>query len=182
VSVRHDACDLYQAPGLLHRQRPQQHSVNQGEDGDVRADAERQRQHSNDGEPGIPPQRPQRVAEVFDEIFQPAPTHVPDCLFDLFHVAELEERAPLGLPAVHPRRHEVLDQAVSVESDLLADTEVTVLAEPHDSLHGLRTPAIAADSRSQEARCSSSRPRGGPYQDNLHVHRKMSKESYGGPG
>src|SRR5439155_24116025 len=65
--------------------------------------------------------------------------HVPDRLFDLRHVAKFQERAPLGLLAVHPSGHVVVDQAVAVESDLVANTRIT-LGEPHQSLHG---PAAA---------------------------------------
>ena len=49
------------------RQRPQQHGVDHGEDRDVGADAERQREDGGEGEARLPDEEPQRVAEIMKE-------------------------------------------------------------------------------------------------------------------
>ena len=51
------------------RQRPQQNLIQQAENGGVGADAQRQRQHGDEGEDGLLAQRPQRVPDVL----HPAP-------------------------------------------------------------------------------------------------------------
>ena len=50
--------------GIVIRQRPQQHAVDDGEDGGVGADAERERQHGDEREAGLPAQHARGVAKV----------------------------------------------------------------------------------------------------------------------
>ena len=54
-------------------QRPQQQAIDEAEHADVDADAERQRHHRRDREPGAATQRPQREAHVLDEVLEPPP-------------------------------------------------------------------------------------------------------------
>jgi hypothetical protein len=86
-------------------------------------------------------------------------TRVAGRLFDRSHVPEFHERAPFGLAAIHPGSDVILDQPLPMESNLVPNARVTTLAEPHvHSVHSAvrRMPEIAADRRSQFARCSSS--------------------------
>ena len=68
VAVLADARDAvphdHQAIGFAVRQRPQQHRVDDAEDGRVDADAERQRRDGDEGEAGLAQQRADAVAEV----------------------------------------------------------------------------------------------------------------------
>jgi len=63
---------------------------------------------------------------------RPAP-HVAARLFDLRNVAEFQKSEALCLLAIHPCGYIVLDQAVSMKSNFVAKTPVT-LHEPHDSI------------------------------------------------
>ena len=56
--------DEHQPIGVGVRQRLEQGLVNEAEDGGVRANPERQRQDGDDGEDGLLPERPKRVADV----------------------------------------------------------------------------------------------------------------------
>ena len=55
---------MHEAIGLVVRQRPDQHAVDHAEDGGRCADAERERQHGDDGEDALPAQRADGDAEV----------------------------------------------------------------------------------------------------------------------
>jgi hypothetical protein len=59
-----DVPSLVEALRLAHRQRPQQDGVDEREDGDVGADAERQRQGRREREAWRSPHHAQRVADV----------------------------------------------------------------------------------------------------------------------
>ena len=48
-------------------QRPQQNSVDDAENGDIGANAERKGQHGNNGKAGLFEQHSERVAQVLDE-------------------------------------------------------------------------------------------------------------------
>ena len=57
---------VHDAVGFGIRQRAQEHAVDDAEDRGVRADAEAERQHERDGEPGDTGQIPERDADVVD--------------------------------------------------------------------------------------------------------------------
>lgn len=59
--------EVDQAVGLVERQRPQHHPVDQGVDGGHRAEAERQGEHHDDGETGSPRQVAGGETEVLDQ-------------------------------------------------------------------------------------------------------------------
>ena len=56
---------------MLERQRPQQHGVDDAEDGGIGADAERERQHRDGGEAGRAAQTSDRVPHVVSDVLQP---------------------------------------------------------------------------------------------------------------
>ena len=58
---------------LRHRQRLQQHGVDDGKDGRVDADAERQRQQRRDGKRPVLPQQPEAEAEILKQSVHRAP-------------------------------------------------------------------------------------------------------------
>ena len=61
--------DFEQPVWLVHRRRTQEQAIDKGEDGGVRADAERQRQHCDGSETAALCQRANRVAKVLPEGF-----------------------------------------------------------------------------------------------------------------
>ena len=99
--------NLDQAPGILERKRPQQHSIDDGKHGAGGAHADGQGRDHGEGETGRAPQRAQRITKVVGEPFQPPPApgfvgHV----LDQRGVAKLPRRFGLGLlprlSAAHP--------------------------------------------------------------------------------
>ena len=58
---------LDQPAGLAKRQRPQQHAIDDGKNGGVGADAERERQDGDEGKPGLAPQHTAGVADVLKQ-------------------------------------------------------------------------------------------------------------------
>ena len=62
-AVEHD-----QPLGLVHREGPQHHLVHQGEDGGVRADAQGQGEHDDEGEAGALREGPKREAQVLSQL------------------------------------------------------------------------------------------------------------------
>ena len=61
---RVDAPEHRQVPLLMHGQGPHEHSIGDAEGGGGGANAERQRRVRESGEPWVPPQGPQPVADV----------------------------------------------------------------------------------------------------------------------
>ena len=65
-AIASDNSNLDQLVRVRDRQRPQRDGIDQLEDGRVRADAKRKRQHSDDREPGVFQQRAERVTEILN--------------------------------------------------------------------------------------------------------------------
>ena len=66
--------DRHQPVGVGIRERPQQDAVHHAENGRIRADTQRQRQHRDGGEAGVFPQCPESVAQVLREAAQQTPS------------------------------------------------------------------------------------------------------------
>jgi hypothetical protein len=63
--------DADQLLGMLERKRPQKHGIHHGEDGDVRADAEGQREHGDGGKSGSSQKAATGEAQVREGLFHP---------------------------------------------------------------------------------------------------------------
>src|SRR6266581_5736042 len=90
--------------GTPVRQWPNQHPFNDAENGGVRANPERERKHSDGGEPRVLAQLPRRETKVLNQILQPAhPTLFATSLFNGFHPAELAHSCIARLVCGHAR-------------------------------------------------------------------------------
>ena len=120
--------DLYDAVGLRIRQRPQNQSINQREDGYVRADAERQREHRNSSEARRFAQHAEPEAYVVQHCFQQRYTApLAHGFFRLLHAAELHQcRAPRLLWR-HARTHVVRDVHFEVSGKFVAHITIELL-------------------------------------------------------
>ena len=67
AAPRSGAVELNERPGIDHGEPPEQHLVEQREDGRVGADAEAERQDDDDGEAAGPREGPDRVAEILKQ-------------------------------------------------------------------------------------------------------------------
>jgi hypothetical protein len=65
--ARNPLCERHQAPGLIERQRPDQHGVDDAERRGVDADAKAERQDDNGQESGLATERPCGVPKVVEE-------------------------------------------------------------------------------------------------------------------
>src|SRR5206468_1691146 len=82
-----------EVPRILHRQRAQQETVDEGEDGGVRTDAERERQDRDGGDDGCRAQGSDGEATVVNEaVHQQKRALIADRLLGLHDAAELQSR------------------------------------------------------------------------------------------
>ncbi len=134
---------------IADRQRLQQDRVEQREDGRVRADAERERQHRDGRERRMPRERAQRVADIARERIHPANQPRLARVFD--HQRRIPHLAPRGehggLVAV-AEALAILGEHVAMEVELLR--HVAIDAPSRDEVaqlvrqarpHGLSPPA-----------------------------------------
>ena len=105
---------------MLERRRPEQEVVDDGEDGGVRADPQREGQHGDEREAGTPSRAAQRVSDVADQVLQRSlAARVPDRLPDGVDAAEAHTRLPAGLARVHSRAPVLCRLHLQVEAELL---------------------------------------------------------------
>ncbi len=91
---------------LRHRQRPQQDLLKQREDGNVHADAERERQHGNRRERLLPAQRSERIAEIGERVLDRSEgERGAHAVLGLLHAAELDARGSPRFRFTHPSTH-----------------------------------------------------------------------------
>ena len=145
------------------RQRTQQHTIHDAEDGGVGADAQRHRDDDHDCVAGVAPQVSRAVAHVvrhgLDNARQPGVPHV---VLHLGHAAERAQRPPPRLLRREPRAHVLLGQHVDVKAQLLVeirfhpipveqrrDSGPEAPEHVHPPIYVDSTRATAADSRSQ---------------------------------
>ncbi len=119
---------------IVHRHRPQHDRFEQAEDRGVRADAERERQDDDRGEPGIAPERAQRVAHVLVDLFQSRPRpHRARRFFRQRDVAERDQR----LPARFVRRHAAIDVVLHFALEVIADVRLEAVQRTLFARHRL---------------------------------------------
>src|SRR5258708_10435968 len=109
-----DSGDMHEPRGFLYWKGPQHNRIDQAEDGGVRADAERERQHRHREEAGTPAERPRGAAEIFPEVFEPAAAHVAAILLDLFASAEFQALTTPRLVRFDARSDGIPHQAFEV--------------------------------------------------------------------
>ena len=115
-----------QTPGLLIRQRCQQHRIDDAEHGGGAADAETERERHDDGEAGVPPHLPQCVADVAGEALDPADAvHLVNLLSQAQHAAELAARRQPGLVG----RQTLVNEAGRQQVEMGVDLEAGVVVE-----------------------------------------------------
>src|SRR5215475_955609 len=115
------------AVGITHWRTAQQESAHEAEHRCVNGNAQRQREHSDDGEAGTPAKRAPGEAHIFDQGLQPGKASVPTIsFFRLLQTAQLHERLPSSLLWTHARANVVLD--VHCEMAVHLGVEIAVVA------------------------------------------------------
>jgi len=147
-----DETDLRELGRMGHRQRAQADRVDHLEDGGVGADAERERQDGDRGEPRIPAEEPQAVAQILRQPLEPhAAPHLARDLLDRGDVADLAPRGGFRLRARLAAVHAIADRHLEVRPDLFAELVVPI-APPEPGRHASlrfppsRIPPIASTS------------------------------------
>ena len=93
--------------------------IDHAEHSRVGADAEGQRQHRDDGEPGVALKSAPAVANILRDFFEPArAARVAADLLDLIEAAELQPGAAAGFVVAEALREAVRDQAIEVIAEL----------------------------------------------------------------
>ena len=132
--------------GMRIFEGPQQHGVDDAEDGGIEADADRQRQHGDGGESGRAPQDAECEQQVLPELVDPgAAPDLAGLLLDQPDVAEFAQRGRPGVGWRHPALDVVLRLALQVLADVLFEIRKSALAACHTepSPAGFRTLAMA---------------------------------------
>src|ERR1035438_2572478 len=123
--------------GLGIGKRPQQHAVDDAEDGAIRADGERQREHNHHGEAGVLAQRAQRVSQVAPKVFDViGASHIAAFLLNLRHAAQLAERGAARFGGRHARGEILFHLLFKMEAQFLVEIFFHALparqgAQPH---------------------------------------------------
>ena len=156
--------DAHELLGSPKRQGPQQHRVDDAEDGGARTDAEGQGDDGDRREGQAPPHEAEAVAAVLEQPFQaPAAPHVARHFLDQDLVPELPPNLALGLVGRKPSFFRVAPGHVQVAAKLFRQLLVSRRApearQGQASLGrfaGSRIPAIAPLSCSQRDRSDAS--------------------------
>ncbi len=132
--------DAHQPIRVWKRQRPQEQRVNDREDREVRADADRQRRESGGGEAGRPPEQPNRVARIATySVEHPQPACVTAVVLDAFEPAEFHACAAHGFLHRHSGAHQIVGVLLEVEAQLLGHA-VLEPAPAHERAHQRSQP------------------------------------------
>ena len=124
-----------QAIGLRVRQGPEDRGVDDAEDREVDADAERE--HRDDGGNARVAQAAHRVAAVLPQLVEQAlPAGGAELFFQGFRAAELEPRAALRLCRRHAALHQVVGVGVDMEPELVGDAVFEPLPPERDGERG----------------------------------------------
>ena len=130
--------DRHDAIGVRIAERLEQNCVHDGENGCVRADAEREHCAGAEREAPASPKTPYRVTDVADELVQSAPDPgIPHVLLHLSHSAELQSGASAGVHFGEAGLQQILDAALDVVRKLAVQVLLHALS--------LRAERMAAD-------------------------------------
>jgi hypothetical protein len=119
-----DAANHNQATGIANRQRSKHDAVDEGKDGGVGADAQRQCQHRDERQSRVARQQADAVANVASDVDQP---HRPSRLVvPLRGRSDVAKRTPGGVTRRRPRQT-VRDQPIRFEGDVRLDLALKVV-------------------------------------------------------
>ncbi len=157
------------------RQRPQEDSVHQAEDGARESDAEREGQHAGAREPGIATEHAQGIDRVPRRVVErPEAARVTRILFVPFDAAEVSHRRPARLVGAHPAPNAFGDLRLDVVPHLVVHRPLDGTAPEHRAraTHEAHGPPrsrvthtesrVAPPSRTSPMRRFSGRAAGGP--------------------
>jgi hypothetical protein len=121
--------DVGQLLRPLHRQRPQEHGLEERENRGRRADAERQREGCGGREPGAAAKNSRAVPEVLAKLLDPeARPDVTSLVLVFLNASELEPRAPLGLAGRNALAPQVFRARLDMERQLVGEIAVELPA------------------------------------------------------
>src|SRR5580698_5968315 len=121
--------NFHHAIGLGIRKRAQYRSVDHGEDGGVRADAESERENRDEAEARRAAQRAQAEACVGDEMLEPGNVARVAAFFRAFrYAAELKQSAPASFVARDALRHVEMRLLLDVVAQLVVEVGVNFRA------------------------------------------------------
>src|SRR5262245_2343607 len=114
----------------------EEHYIDDAEERRVRADAERQRDDGNQGEPGFLHQHPDAVMQVLSQFFEPSPTpHLARHLFDQTDVAEFSARRGPGFLSRGAALHQVALRHFEMRLNLFFEFVIPPLTAPKWESH-----------------------------------------------
>ena len=113
------ALESDQTAGFARGDGPEQELIHEAEDRNVDPDAEREGYDRHRGEPGIPLELAQPVANVLPERFHYRfPADTSNLFFHRVHAAHFDPRGAQSLLLAHPRAHLLLHGGVQVAAQL----------------------------------------------------------------
>jgi hypothetical protein len=152
--------DAHDAVGIGVGKRPQHHAVDHAEDGAVRADGQRQREHNHDCKAGTLSQGAQRVSQVAPEGFDVIRTsHIAAFLLNLRYATQLAERCAAGFGGQHARGEILFQLPFEMKAQFLVEIFLHAAAArqgahlhpedipPAPQLHCTITSSTARDKR-----------------------------------
>ena len=121
------------ALGIVNRQRPEQETVDDGEDRRVGADTERERRDDHDGERALPGEEPERVTDVAaDVVEERAVTSGADPFLHLLDAADLDQREAPRLGGGNPS---AILSAVDISTNERASSSRSASARSRRRIH-----------------------------------------------
>jgi hypothetical protein len=121
--------DFDQSIGTLHAKLAQEQRVHETEDGGVRADAERERQHRREREDRVAPQQPRAIPHILNDRFhERTGARVANVLLHRIDAAELYGRGAPRLLGPHTRFHFLLGEQRVSRCQLLLEVAVHGIA------------------------------------------------------
>src|SRR5262249_38166543 len=150
-------------PGVFHGKRAEHQTVHQAEDGGVGPDAEGERQNSDGSEAWRFAQHAQAVANVLQEVYQPATTpHVSRHLLSERDTSKFVARSSLCMPPPKAIFHILACGQFQVALNFFVKFFIAPLTPPetksHDPLScfaGFKMPSIASVSRAHRERSAA---------------------------
>lgn len=142
--ARADVVERHELVGTLDRQWPQQHRVDQAEDGGVGAGAERQRDDGHGGKAALPAEHAQGVSQILERrLDERQAAAIPIDLFDLIDAAEGAQRRVPGVVSGHPSAPVLVDLHLEVAADLV----VEIPLEPAAREQGAQAMGVDTEGR-----------------------------------
>jgi len=117
--------DSNQSLRVWVRQRIEYQRVDHAEDRGVRSDAQRQREHGDEGEARTSPQHPQAIPQILNERLDKSySAHIVMSLLEQCDVSQLAARGPGGIVLGHPLADLSLGEQAQVRLDLVVEISI----------------------------------------------------------